>query len=391
VVLSLLGEEPSSVTCQGGEFLSETVADVTMSQLRFPSGVQAHIFVSWLHPFKEQRLVVVGSEKMAVIDDTAEDKLVLYPHRIEWINRIPTAIKAAAEKVALAADEPLRVECQHFLDCVATRVRPKTDGREGIRVLKVLDACQNALQETSTYDGDPTNGIQPPASGKRAATDNFFADSTACIDAGSQIGQGTKIWNFTHVMKDARIGQGCSIGQNCCISPGVVIGDNVKIQNNVSVYTGTEVEDDVFLGPSCVLTNVTNPRSQVNRRAIYEKTIIRRGATVGANATIVCGVEIGRYAFIAAGAVVTKDVPQYGLVMGAPGRHAGWMSRHGHRLTEFDAEGIATCPESGYGYQLNADGTLHCLDLDESESLPDDRAVGHASYRSFKDKQPNRS
>lgn len=241
-----------------------------------------------------------------------------------------------------------------------------------------------------SFQGDPTSGRQPSAGPESDATNGYFADATACIDDGCHIGDRTQIWNFTHVMKDAHIGQRCSIGQNCCISPGVVIGDNVKIQNNVSVYTGTEVEDDVFLGPSCVLTNVTNPRSQVNRRSVYEKTIIRRGATIGANATIVCGVEISRYAFIAAGAVVTKDVPQYGLVMGAPGRHVGWMSRHGHRLPEFDAEGIASCPESGYRYRQNADGTLCCLDIDESDSLPDDQVVGHASYRSFKVKQPNR-
>src|SRR5207253_569890 len=166
-------------------------------------------------------------------------------------------------------------------------------------------------------------------------------------------------------MKSARIGERCVIGQNVNIDAGTLIGNNVKIQNNVSIYTGAVIEDDVFLGPSCVLTNVSNPRSQVNRHSLYEKTVFKRGCTVGANSTIVCGVTIGRYAFVAAGSVVTKDVPDYGLVVGNPARQVGWMSRHGHRLGDPDADGIMRCPESGYHYSLRADGTLGCLDLSE--------------------------
>ena len=168
------------------------------------------------------------------------------------------------------------------------------------------------------------------------------------------------------------------------VDGGVVVGNNVKIQNNVSLYTGIVIEDDVFLGPSCVLTNVTNPRSQVNRHNLYEKTTLRRGCTIGANATIVCGVSIGRYAFVAAGAVVTKDVPDYALVLGNPARQHGWMSRHGHRLGPPDAEGIMRCPESRYRYKEAASGQVRCLDLDEDSPLPESLRKGTKSYREFK-------
>ncbi len=180
---------------------------------------------------------------------------------------------------------------------------------------------------------------------------NYFAHETAVIDAGCSIGEGTKIWHFSHIMPGARIGKHCNIGQNVVVSPDVVLGDNVKVQNNVSIYTGVTCEDDVFLGPSCVFTNVINPRSAVNRRDNYLHTTVRQGASIGANATIVCGHEIGAYAFIGAGAVVTKEVPAYALVVGNPSRQIGWMSAFGHRL-EFDQNGQATCIESGEQYRL---------------------------------------
>ena len=179
----------------------------------------------------------------------------------------------------------------------------------------------------------------------------YFAHETAIIDEGCRIGAGTKIWHFSHIMPNCVIGERCNIGQNVVISPEVVLGNNVKIQNNVSVYTGVTCEDDVFLGPSMVFTNVTNPRSAVNRRSQYAKTHVGKGATIGANATVVCGHDIGAYAFIGAGAVVTKTIPPYALVVGNPSRQIGWMSEYGHRL-HFDADGHATCPESGEHYQL---------------------------------------
>lgn len=212
---------------------------------------------------------------------------------------------------------------------------------------------------------------------------DVFVHDTAVVDPGAQIGDGTKIWHFAHVFGKASIGSGCSFGQNTMVSNGVRIGHNVKVQNNVAIYEGTTIEDDVFLGPSCVLTNVSNPRSQVVRRSLYEETTIRRGATVGANATIVCGVTIGRYAFIAAGSVVTRDVHDYEMIVGVPGKPRGWMSRHGHPLN-FDSDGLAVCPESGLNYLLSSNNEVHCVDLPEETSLPADLASGQKSYREYR-------
>jgi UDP-2-acetamido-3-amino-2,3-dideoxy-glucuronate N-acetyltransferase len=186
---------------------------------------------------------------------------------------------------------------------------------------------------------------------------DYFAHESAIIDEGCKIGKGTKIWHFSHIMTRCNIGENCNLGQNVVISPDVVLGRNVKVQNNVSIYTGVVCEDDVFLGPSMVFTNVINPRSHVLRRDQYKATHVRRGATIGANATIVCGHEIGEFSFIGAGAVVTKDVPAYALIIGNPGRHAGWMSEYGHRLI-FDGNRIAVCPESGEKYELTPEGKV---------------------------------
>ena len=213
---------------------------------------------------------------------------------------------------------------------------------------------------------------------------DFFVHDSSFVDAGAEIGARTRIWHFSHVCSGALIGADCNFGQNCYVSSGVVIGNNVKVQNNVSIYEGTVIEDDVFLGPSCVLTNVSNPRSQVVRRSLYEKTLLRRGSSIGANATVVCGVTIGRYAFVAAGAVITGDVPDYALMVGVPARKAAWMSRHGHILRKADQSQTMTCPESGYRYEETAEGELRCLDLDEDAALPEEQAVGLSAYEDFK-------
>jgi UDP-2-acetamido-3-amino-2,3-dideoxy-glucuronate N-acetyltransferase len=210
----------------------------------------------------------------------------------------------------------------------------------------------------------------------------YFAHPTAVIDQPCKIGEGTKIWHFAHICAGAQIGERCIFGQNTMVASDVTIGSNVKVQNNVAIYTGTTIEDDVFLGPSCVLTNVTNPRSQVVRHSLYEKTLIRRGATVGANATIVCGITLGRYSFISAGAVVTRDVPDYALMVGVPARQKGWMSRHGH-LLKANEKGEMICPESGYHYESN-DGILRCLDLTEEAPLPAHLSQGSKMYDEFK-------
>jgi UDP-2-acetamido-3-amino-2,3-dideoxy-glucuronate N-acetyltransferase len=182
-------------------------------------------------------------------------------------------------------------------------------------------------------------------------SEGYYSHPTAVIDEGASIGEGTKIWHFSHIMPKCSIGKNCNIGQNVVISPDVVLGNNVKVQNNVSIYTGVICEDDVFLGPSMVFTNVINPRSAINRRDQYAKTRVGKGVSIGANATIVCGNDIGEYAFIGAGAVVTKTIPAYALVIGNPAKQTGWMSEYGHKLS-FNKEGLATCPESGQTYRL---------------------------------------
>lgn len=197
----------------------------------------------------------------------------------------------------------------------------------------------------------------------------YFVHESSYVDEPCEIGAGTKIWHFSHVQRGARLGRGCILGQNVNIANDVVVGDNVKIQNNVSIYTGVEIEDDVFCGPSCVFTNVMNPRSQIKRHDEYRHTLVRRGATIGANATIVCGITLGRYAFIAAGAVVRADVPDYALMAGVPAQQKGWMSRHGHRLTDKNDEGLLVCPQSGWRYAEEG-GTLRCLDWPEDKSFP---------------------
>jgi UDP-2-acetamido-3-amino-2,3-dideoxy-glucuronate N-acetyltransferase len=196
----------------------------------------------------------------------------------------------------------------------------------------------------------------------------YYVHPSSYVDQPCEIGEGTKIWHFCHVMKNARIGRGCVLGQNVLVANDVIVGNNVKIQNNVSLYTGLVIEDDVFCGPSSVFTNVMNPRSQILRHDEYRRTLVRRGATIGANATIVCGITIGRYAFIAAGAVVRADVPDYALMAGVPAVAKGWMSRHGHRLTSRDGDGYLICPQSGWRYEEN-NGSLRCLDWPEDEAL----------------------
>jgi len=215
-------------------------------------------------------------------------------------------------------------------------------------------------------------------------TSGYFVHESSFVDSGVSIGNETQIWHFTHVLTGAVIGEKCSLGQNVSVAGEAVIGKRVKIQNNVSIYDGVTIEDDVFLGPSCVLTNVTNPRSQVSRKHLYEKTLIKKGATIGANATILCGVTIGRYSFIAAGAVVTKDVGDYILVKGVPAEPVGWISRHGHLLTRKNKEGVYLCPESGLRYKEIEPNRLVCLDMDEDEPLSEGMSKGEKSYRDYK-------
>lgn len=339
VILGLLEESPESVQAQAGSYLSEGIADVTMSLLSFKSGVKAHIFVSWLHPFKEQKLVVVGDRKMAVFNDLEPDsKLMLFPHSVEWHNRVPVANKADAEAIEYEWCEPLRAECLHFIERMADRKTPRTDGEEALRVLRVLDECQRKI--------DP-----PPA--VSVEEKSYFAHESAFVDEGAEIGKGTTIWHVSHIMKGTRIGEDCRIGQNVVIGPNVTVGNRVKIQNNVSVYEAVTLEDDVFCGPSMVFTNVINPRSEIVRKNEYASTRVGKGASLGANCTVVCGHDVGKYAFIGAGAVVTKDVPDYALVVGNPARISGWMCECGYKIA-FEGD-TGSCSECDKKYKKEKD------------------------------------
>ena len=343
VILGLVEEMPESVQAQGGNYLHQRIADVTVSLLSFDSGIKAHIFVSWLHPFKEQKLVVVGNEKMAVFDDTAPwgEKLTLYPHHVAWHGNIPLAVKAEAEPVIVEQEEPLRAECAHFLHCMTTREQPRTDGKEGLRVLRVLNACQKALKDNQVV----------PLLDRDVSADQVFVHPTAVIDDDVTIGPKTRIWHFSHILGGSVIGGNCNIGQNVVIGPRAQIGKGCKIQNNISIYEGVTLEDYVFCGPSVVFTNVFNPRAEIPRMKELRPTLVRRGATLGANCTIVCGVTIGRYAFLGAGAIVTRNVQDHALAVGNPARQIGWMCKCGERLGD-----DLVCPVCGAAYQESEKG-----------------------------------
>jgi UDP-2-acetamido-3-amino-2,3-dideoxy-glucuronate N-acetyltransferase len=360
VILMLLGEMPETVYATGGSYLQYQIPDTTLTALDFPSGVKAHIFVSWLHPFKEQKLVVVGDKKMAVFDDVSEEKLLLYSHKIEWLQRVPVASKTDAEVVPFSGmEEPLRAECQHFLECIAKRVNPKTDGREGLRVLQVLQASQESLDRdgaTITLAEGSKPKVRPhvgrvKAERKVQKPSSFFIHESAYVDDGVEIGAGTNIWHFSHILSGSRIGEKCNIGQNVVIGPDVTIGNGCKIQNNVSVYKGVTLEDGVFCGPSMVFTNVYNPRAEIRKMDEVRPTFVKKGATIGANATIVCGTTLGQYSFIGAGAVVTKDVPDHALVVGNPAKPICLVCECGERLPD-----NLKCLSCGKRFQEKAEG-----------------------------------
>jgi len=346
MILSLAGEEPESLLTTGGNYLHQQIADVTTTHMVFPSGLRAHIFVSWLHPFKEQKLVVVGDKKMAVFDDTLPwaDKLLLYPHQINWENSMPVPSKAEPEKVEIEQQEPLQEECKHFLDCMSHGTKPRTDGCEGLKVLEILNASQTSLNDHGRKivlgeamglksEKSPIRSIATSYEA-RARAQGAFIHPTAVIDENVTIGQGTKIWHFSHILSNSLIGQDCNIGQNVVVGPDVSIGKNCKIQNNVSVFKGITLEEGVFCGPSMVFTNIYNPRAEIGKMDQVRATLVRKGASIGANATIICGVTLGRYCFVGAGAVVNKNIPDYALAVGNPARQIGWACECGERLSD---------------------------------------------------------
>ena len=346
LILGIVGQTPNNVYVEESEYMTKGVSDITMMHLEFPGGVKGHIFVSWLHPVKEQKLVVIGDRGMAVFDDSTEEKVRIYDHKIEWVGSDDVASIRKAEYKRLpgasVSEEPLKAELESFIKCCESggKIYPRVSGIHGWQVLKVMemarrkDPIQYELKkmtmkidrEMSDFEGGEVFSMTSPLLDlEEEAPRNtlwylagIFVHESCYIDEDVDIGEGTKVWHFSHIQKGAKIGENCTIGQNVNIGPGVVIGNNVKIQNNVSVYEGVTIEDNVFLGPSCVFTNVRKPRDFGRGRKAFSKTLVERGAVIGANATIVCGVTIERYAFVAAGSVVTKDVPSYNLVMGNP-------------------------------------------------------------------------
>lgn len=352
MVLYLLGEMPIKVYASGYCHLQRDVEDVTISVMEFGSGVGAHIYVSWMNPFKEQRLVVMGDKGTAVFEDSRpEKKLRVYRNSFEWIERRPVPLRGEEEPIEVEHQEPLRLECSHFLDSIISRSQPRSDGGEGLRTLRVLQKCYESMKKTSTAKSGHED--EADSVSKR----NFFAHGSSVIDDPCEIGEGTSIWHFSHVMSDARIGKNCRIGQNVLIGKGVQIGDNCKIQNNVSIYEGVTLEDHVFCGPSMVFTNVYNPRCEIPRMSELRTTMVKRGATFGANSTVLCGITVGDYAFIGAGAVVLNDVPDYALVAGNPAITKGWMCRCG---TQLDGDKSLKCPACGEVYErVNEQRILH--------------------------------
>ncbi|MFH0825961.1 MAG: Gfo/Idh/MocA family oxidoreductase, partial [Pseudomonadota bacterium] len=348
MLLYLLDEMPDRIHATGFSHLQRNVEDVTISVMEFPSGVSGHIYVSWMNPIKEQRLTVMGDKAMAVFEDSRPDKkLRIFHNSFHWVDRHPVPSKGDEEEVPFEPLEPLKAECAHFLECITTRQRPRSDGGEGLRTLSVLQRCYESMKAEAAC----RTAVAPMPPSREPAKE-FFCHESAVIDEPCEIGQGVSIWHHTHVMKDAVIGGNCRIGQNVLIGKGVRIGHNCKIQNNVAVYEGVTLEDSVFCGPSMVFTNVYNPRCEIPRMGELRSTLVKQGATLGANSTILCGITIGRYAFVGAGAVVLRDVPDYALMVGNPAKQIGWMSEYGERLHfTGNGDGTATCPHTGQVYR----------------------------------------
>ncbi len=313
---------PDWVQCTGNSSLTKDIHDITNSIMKI-NDTYININVNWLNPYKEQRMSIICEKGMLLFDDMEkEHKLKLYSDYMNWSNcMIPSPIANKVEPKIIELDlimSPLEKECRHFMECCLNRTNPITDGEEGLRVLKVLNYLSQSLKENKI--------IQIPKNDNK-----YFAHETAIIDEGAIIGEGTKIWHYSHICKGAIIGKNCNIGQNVFIAGGAIIGDNCKVQNNVSIYAGVEAGNYVFFGPSCVLTNDINPRGMHSKNGEYIKTKLEDGVTLGANCTIVCGNTIGKHSLIGAGAVVTKSVDNYSIMVGNPAKRIGTIDEKGNR------------------------------------------------------------
>ncbi len=338
---------PLRVTSRGGAFIQPEIQDTTVTVFEYPNNVVGHIFVSWLHPFKEQRLVVIGSKGMLSFEDSSQDKDILfYEKGIDWVRGEPVRRDGPTEVVHYERAMPLTRELEYFAEHVSQPTVEIANAQSAIEVLEVLEEATKGL------GAQPTSAAEPGWTGGET---EYFVHPSSFVDDNVTIGAGTKIWHFSHIQAGTRIGAKCSLGQNVNVANNGRIGNHVKIQNNVSIYEGVELEDYVFCGPSMVFTNVNDPRSKYPQRGSdhYLKTLVREGASIGANATIVCGHTIGRHAFIAAGAMVTRDVPDYALMVGVPARRLGWACECGEILPDFDTK--VTCPRCERKYRIERD------------------------------------
>jgi len=341
----LIGDFPYDVVSCGGIFLQPNIHDTTMTFLKYPNNIVAHIFVSWLHPFKEQRLVVIGSKGMLSFEDSSTKKELLYYEKgIDWVQGEPVKRDGPTDVIEYENKMPLTEELKYFVEHLDGTPIEIASGQNGVDVLEILETATNTLKQE--------NGVSESDAVEKKVEKDYFVHPKAVVDDNVQIGAGTKVWHFSHVQTGSKIGKKCVMGQNVNIANNVAIGDFVKIQNNVSVYEGVTLEDYVFCGPSMVFTNILDPRCkypQVGAK-YYVKTLVKEGASLGANSTIVCGHTVGKHAFVAAGAVVSKDVPDYALMMGVPVKQKGWICECGEILPKFEED--VNCPRCKLKYEL---------------------------------------
>jgi len=325
MILALMGSRPSTLSVHASRF-ENGVPGVNQLNMSFAGGSSAGSFVSWCYPYRSQRLEVVGTKQTAIFDEMSpwSDKLKLYA--LETPSAIPSLAEAEPRSLHLEGTEPLHALCTHFLACVAGEETPRTGGRFVREVTAVLNAAMRSLERGGA--------VQTLSRERPVRARNSFLHPTAVIDEDVEIGAGSMIWHFTHLLAGTRLGEGANLGQNVMVGPKVTVGKDCKIQNNVSIYEGVTLEDHVFCGPSVVFTNVNVPRAEISRKSAFAQTRVRTGATIGANATVVAGVTLGRYAFVGAGSVVTNDVPDHAMVYGNPARFVDWVCICGHKLSK---------------------------------------------------------
>jgi len=354
-----IGSMPTEVVSRGGAFLQSHLQDSTMTVLTYPDNIVGHIFVSWLHPFKEHRLVVIGSKGMLSYEDSSTEKQILfYEKGIDWVRGEPIKRDGPTEIIPYQHSLPLTDELRYFVERLDGRPIEVADGQNAQDVLEILEQASDSL------------AVHEKPAPSTTTQSSVRIHPSSYVDEGVEIGEGSRIWHYCHVQANSRIGRNCSLGQNVNVGNNVIIGDHVKIQNNVSIYEGVELEDYVFCGPSMVFTNVLDPRSKYPQRGsgFYRKTLVREGATIGANATIVCGNTIGRHAFIGAGALVAHDVPDYALMLGVPAVQKGWVCECAQALPEFSEE--VACPKCSRRYALRS-GELEQLGSHDEEPAGD--------------------